>query len=338
MWHWYLAVSKLRFIYIFIVNALMLCVVLALGYVYYNLFLYKNNSEIVLYFPYGTTITEIASTMEDTNVLEDKRIFILAAKFAQWFHKPIISGEYRFEIDLHPYQALHKLTKGKRVLRKVTIPEGLTVKAAMEIINNTPGLTGEYKEQVRECNILPETYSYHYGDSIDSVVRAMKAAFQRVTDDVMAGNQSGLRDINEIITLASIVEKETRIDSERPRVAGVYLNRLKIDMPLQADPTVIYGMSDGLGVIDRPLTREDLKIDSPYNTYTRGGLPPTPIACPGKASILATANPERHEYLYFVADSLGGHIFAKTLEQHNQNNAARKAVAQELLNNNSKKT
>lgn len=335
---WYLAVSRLRFIYIFIVNAFMLCAVLGIGYIYYNLFLYKNNSEIVLYFPYGTTITEIASTMEESTVLEDKRIFIIAAKFAQWFHKPIISGEYKFEVGLHPYEALHKLTKGKRLLRKLTIPEGLTVRVAMEIVASTPGLVGEYKERVHECNILPETYSYYYGDTADSIVHAMKAAFNRVTEDVLAGNQSGLRDISEIITLASIVEKETRIDAERPIVAGVYLNRLRIGMPLQADPTVIYGMSDGVGVIDRPLTREDLKVDGPYNTYIRGGLPPTPIACPGKASILAVANPEKHEYLYFVADSLGGHIFAKTLDQHNQNNTARKVMAQELANNNAKRT
>ncbi len=323
--------SKLKFIQIFIVNIFVLCILCSLVYVYYNLFIYKNKSEITLYFPYGTGIAEIARIMERDNVIEDKRIFIIVAKFAQWLHKPMISGEYEFKVGIHTYEALRKLIAGKSVLRKITIPEGVTVRAVMEIIKKAPGLIGENKEAILECNILPETYSYHYGDNVDSIVRVMKQGFQRTVDEIASNDN--LMSINEIITLASIVEKETKINSERPIIAGVYLNRLKIGMPLQADPTVIYGMSDGLGVIDRPLTREDLKINNAYNTYINIGLPPTPIACPGRASILAVVNPTEHEYLYFVADSLGGHVFAKTLEQHNNNNMARKALAEQIINN-----
>jgi UPF0755 protein len=308
------------------------------GYFYYNLFLHKNSSEITLYFPYGTPVIEIAKQMKEAQVIGDEKTFIIAAKLAQINRKTLISGEYKFATGISPYVAMLKLIRGERVLRKLTIPEGLTVKATMKAINNAPGLLGEITEEVKECNILPETYLYYFGDNKDSIVRAMKSAFKKFTTETMSTNRSGLRDIDSVITLASIVEKETKVAEERPRIAGVYLNRLQVEMPLQADPTIIYGMSNGLGAIGRELTRDDLKINNPYNTYLQKGLPPTAIACPGKASILAVINPEKHDYLYFVADSSGGHVFAKSLSEHNKNNIARKARKQEFTNNSAKKT
>ncbi len=326
MRHWYLRVYKGRFKSILIINTLVLCIVISCVYIYYNLFIYKNNSEIILYFPYGTSVADIAEQMKEAKVIGDKNIFVLAGKLAQKNNKVLISGEYKFDAGISMYRVLLKMIHGERLARKLTVPEGLTVKAAMAIVDNAPGLVGGLKEEVHECNILPETYIYYFGDSKNSMVRSMKKAFENFMTDAMDSNQSGLNEMKEVVILASIVEKETRIDEERSKIAGVYLNRLQIGMPLQADPTVIYGMSDGLGVIGRSLTREDLKIDGPYNTYIRKGLTPTPIACPGKASILAVTKPERHDYLYFVANSLGGHIFAKSLEQHNKNNIARKTI------------
>ncbi len=299
---------------------------MGLGYLYYSLFIYKNKSEVTLYFPYGTPAKSVASTMQKAEVIDNSATFIMATYFAKLFKKHIISGEYLFEAGATPHQSLKKLIKGERVLRKLTIAEGLTVKTILELVSTAPGLMGEITESVRECNLLPETYSYHYGDKANSIVHEMKAAFKRVANEAMESNTSSLKTFEEVITLASIVEKETKLSEERPRVAGVYLNRLRIGMPLQADPTVIYGMSMGTGAIERPLTRADLKIDSPYNTYTRKGLPPTPIACPGASSIMATTHPENHEYLYFVSNATGGHSFSKNLEEHNKNNAARKAI------------
>ncbi len=299
---------------------------MGLGYLYYSLFIYKNKSEVTLYFPYGTSAKSVASTMQKADVIDNSSTFIMATQFAKLFKKHIISGEYLFEAGATPHQSLKKLIKGERVLRKLTIAEGLTVKTILELVSTAPGLMGEITESVRECNLLPETYSYHYGDKANSIVHEMKAAFQRVAKEAMENNTSSLKTFEEVVILASIVEKETKLSEERPRIAGVYLNRLRVGMPLQADPTVIYGMSTGSGTIEKPLTRADLKIDSPYNTYTRKGLPPTPIACPGALSIMATTHPENHEYLYFVANATGGHAFSKNLEEHNKNNAARKAI------------
>jgi UPF0755 protein len=313
-------------IFNFIINAILIFILLGLGYVYYSLFIYKNKSEVTLYFPYGTSAKAIASTMKKADVIDNSTTFVMATQFAKLFKKHIISGEYQFEAGATPHQSLKKLIKGERVLRKLTAVEGLTVKTILELVSNAPGLTGEITESVHECNLLPETYSYYYGDKANSVVHEMKAAFNKAAKEVMENNLSGLKTFEEVVVLASMVEKETRLSEERPKVAGVYLNRLKIGMPLQADPTVIYGMSAGTGTIERPLTRADLKVDSPYNTYIRKGLPPTAIACPGASSLMATAHPENHEYLYFVANAAGGHAFSKNLSEHNKNNAARKAV------------
>ncbi|MDP2194156.1 MAG: endolytic transglycosylase MltG, partial [Alphaproteobacteria bacterium] len=168
--------------------------------------------------------------------------------------------------------------------------------------------------------VLPETYAYVYGESRQKILDRMKLSMDRFLASVqeLVINHSYIQTPYELLTLASLVEKETGIASERPLIAGVFLNRLKLGMPLQCDPTVIYGITYG-DKLERALTRQDLKTDTPYNTYTRKGLPQGPIACPGRSAILAVLYPQVSNYLYFVASGTGGHRFAESLSEHNKN-------------------
>lgn len=317
--------SKTKSIAIFFLNITLIILISSVIYLSYSLFIYKVPVDKTLYFPAGTSTIRFASQLEADAVIHNKYAFTLAAKLLELRGSYLIGGEYNFSPGLNTYEVLTKITRGQRVIRKITIPEGVTIMVAIDIINNAPGLLGRIDEQLFECNILPETYYYYYGDTKDFLVKRMKATLSKLVSD-LESNSTVSVSTSDILTIASIVEKETRLDQEKPIVAGVYFNRLKIGMPLQADPTIIYKMSNGRGIIDRELTRADLKVDSDYNTYTRKTLPPASIACPGKASILASFSPAEHQYLYFVADERGGHIFAQTLPEHNKNNQMRKLL------------
>jgi UPF0755 protein len=172
-----------------------------------------------------------------------------------------------------------------------------------------------------EGTLLPETYSYQRGDSCNDLIGRMKAAMQHAIDELWPARTPGLpfADAQEAVILASIVEKETGLAAERPLVASVFVNRLVDGMPLQSDPTVIYAITQGRGKLDRQLLRSDWQIESPYNTYVARGLPPGPIANPGRAAIAAVLDPAKTDYLYFVANGTGGHAFAVTLDEHNRN-------------------
>jgi UPF0755 protein len=174
---------------------------------------------------------------------------------------------------------------------------------------------------VKEGGLLPETYFFSYGDSREGLVARMEQAMRDMLTGIWAKRSEGLsvRSRKEALVLASLIEKETGKPEERARISAVFHNRLKRGMRLQTDPTVVYAISGGDGPIDRPLTRGDLSITSPYNTYLKAGLPPGPIANPGVASLVAAVNPAPVEDLYFVADGNGGHLFARTLEEHNRN-------------------
>ena len=175
--------------------------------------------------------------------------------------------------------------------------------------------------------MLPETYLYMRGESREERIAMMQAAMEETLDALWRNRAKDLPEISkgEAVILASIVEKETAVDSERKRIAGVFWNRLKRGMRLQTDPTVIYAITEGKiqdegqGPLGRRLLKKDLDVESPYNTYKYPGLPPGPIANPGRASLEAVLNPEKNDFLYFVADGAGGHVFSKTLEEHNQN-------------------
>ncbi|MEC8165372.1 MAG: endolytic transglycosylase MltG, partial [Pseudomonadota bacterium] len=212
------------------------------------------------------------------------------------------------------------LMAGKTALRQVTIPEGLMVSEVVAILDVAPALEGTTPVPP-EGSILPETYSYQFGETRAEVLNRMSKAMQHLLADLWANRKPGLpfKDPIEAVILASIVERETGVAEERSRVAGVFVNRLRRGMRLQSDPTVAYAATNGKQPLGRPLTRKDLDAAHPYNTYWIKGLPPSPISNPGRAALAATLNPLETDELYFVADGTGGHAFAKTLAEHNRN-------------------
>lgn len=257
-------------------------------------------------------MTDIAEDLEKAGVIKSYHAFLLATKIMHFKGKNLIAGEYSFAPGDTAYSVLEKLIKGDRVIHKISIPEGLTVKQIAELINGTQGLEGDITPQLKDCDLMPDTYFYFYGDSKDSVISKMRSHYDKFFNKYEVNREY-------ITSLAAIVEKETSIEAERPKVAGVYVNRLAKGMLLQADPTVIYAVTNGYGSMNRPISLADLKYNSPFNTYVSLGLPPNPIACPGRASLLAALNPEKHDLLYFVADGTGGHIFSSSLKDHNKN-------------------
>jgi UPF0755 protein len=215
------------------------------------------------------------------------------------------------------------MKSGRSILYSLTVPEGLTVHQAFQRVAASEELEGEMpSEMPPEGSLAADTVRFTRGMQRVEVIEKLKSDQQRLVESIWARRSSDLPidDINEFVTLASIVEKETGRADERSRVASVFINRLERGMRLQSDPTIIYGIFGGEGKpADRPIYRSDIDTPTPYNTYTINGLPPGPIAIPGRASLEAVANPSRTEDLYFVADGTGGHVFAKTLDEHNQN-------------------
>jgi UPF0755 protein len=215
------------------------------------------------------------------------------------------------------------LISGKSIMYPLTVPEGLTVKQIFDRISADPILVGDMpKDFPPEGSLFTDTLHFTRGTSRTEIIDRMVASQKKLVDDIWAkrGPDLPVKDRNQFVTLASIVEKETGIASERPHVASVFVNRLNKNMRLQSDPTIIYGLFGGAGKpSDRPIFKSDIEKPTPYNTYVINGLPPTPIANPGKAALEAVANPLDTQDLYFVADGTGGHVFSKTLQEHNAN-------------------
>jgi UPF0755 protein len=231
------------------------------------------------------------------------------------------AGEYKFEARASLKAVIDAIVAGRIHYRRLTIAEGATVADVLAQIAATEGLRGDLPPSPAEGSLLPETYLYAYGETREDVVERMHNAMERTKTELWPGRKPDLpyRSLEEAVTLASLIEKETAIPAERALIAGVFVNRLRLGMRLQSDPTVIYGLSQGHGRIDRPLRLADLDHDSPWNTYRIAGLPPTPIANPGRASLKAALNPETTDYLYFVADGSGGHVFSAKLREHRRN-------------------
>tara|TARA_R110001592_G_scaffold141938_4_gene363887 strand:- start:3132 stop:4115 length:984 start_codon:yes stop_codon:yes gene_type:complete len=275
--------------------------------------------EIVL-IPPGSHIQAIATTLVERGIIRSDLLFRLAGRLGK-ADRALKSGEFRIPARASVTGVLQVLTRGETVARTFTIPEGLTVAEALEIVAKAEGLMGPLPAPPDEGRLLPETYHYAYYDTKIQAVRRMEQAMDAALTKAWAGRDEGLplNSPAEALVLASIVEKETGVASERARVAGVFLNRLRKGMKLQSDPTVIYGVTQGKVPLGRDLTRADLDAPTPWNTYAVTGLPPTPIANPGLAAIDAVLHPEATKDLYFVADGTGGHAFAKTLMEHNRN-------------------
>jgi UPF0755 protein len=236
--------------------------------------------------------------------------------------RPIKAGEYEIPPHISMRALVDLLQSGKVMQRRLTVPEGMTTAEVVELVRKTEALSGEITLDLKEGDLLPETYFYSRDDTRDGLLSRMKEAMDKALDEAWRKRAAGLPLANrrEALVLASMIEKETGVAAERAKVAAVFINRLRRRMKLESDPTVIYGLTRGKAPLNRELTRADLQSTSPYNTYMIVGLPPGPICNPGRASIVAATNPARGDRsLFFVADGQGGHAFAGNLLEHNRN-------------------
>lgn len=270
--------------------------------------------------PPRTGLRDMAELLRKEGVIDNPTLFVAGAVLMGATDK-LKAGEYIFEKGASMSDVLETIIEGKSIQHTVTIPEGLTTQQIIQRLNDAEVLSGPIQKIPAEGSLLPETYRVTRGTTREQLLQRMASAHKRLVDEIWARRAPDLpiSNINDFITLASIVEKETAVASERTRVAAVFYNRLQKKMRLQSDPTIIYGLVGGKGSLGRSLTRADVEQATPYNTYTITGLPPGPIANPGRASLEAVANPSRTKELYFVADGTGGHVFAETYEQHLKN-------------------
>jgi UPF0755 protein len=276
--------------------------------------------ERTVVIPRDSGLRTIAELLRRERIIDTPIVFVAGAILTRATSE-LKAGEYLFEARVSMRDVLETLVEGRAILHQVTIAEGLTSEQIVQRLMESDVLTGPLREIPREGTLLPESYKVTRGTPRQQLLARMAAAHTRVVQEVWERRAADLpiRTPEELITLASIVEKETGKADERTRVAAVFINRLMRKMRLQSDPTIIYGMAGGKGSIGRPLTREDVDRPTPYNTYVIDGLPPGPIANPGRASLEAVANPSRTRELYFVADGTGGHVFATNYDQHLKN-------------------
>jgi UPF0755 protein len=266
----------------------------------------------------GSGVRQIGRKLEKAGVIRWSGAFVLAARASGAAGK-LKAGEYQIASHASLARILDDIRAGRVVRHLITIPEGWTSAMALEAVNAAPELVGTAAEPA-EGSLLPDTYEVQRGDSRAEVLARMQKAQARLLAELWPKRQPGLplNTPREAVILASIVEKETGVAAERARVAAIFINRLRLGMPLQSDPTIIYGVSRG-----RPLGRgiraSELAAENPYNSYKAAGLPPTPIANPGRAALEAVLNPAKTDELYFVADGSGGHAFASTYEAHERN-------------------
>ncbi len=270
----------------------------------------------------GSSLARIADQLQDGGVINSEWLFRLGVQSYRVAGE-MKAGEYAFTPGMSMREVMDTLRSGKGIVYKITFPEGLTSFQIMQKLREDTTLTGDIPAEVPpEGALLPDTYPFQRGTTRLQVLEQMRRAQEKLVADTWAKRISGLplKTPEEMVTLASIVEKETGKADERPRVASVFINRLNKGMRLQSDPTILYGIFGGQGrPADRTILRSDIEKPTPYNTYQIDGLPPGPIANPGRAALEAVANPSRTKEFYFVADGTGGHVFAETLEEHNDN-------------------
>jgi UPF0755 protein len=285
----------------------------------------------VVNIPKGLGLREIADLLARENVIEQPWVFIggvlvLKAK------DELKYGEYKFTKQATLRETIETIVEGKVVQHAFTIPEGLTSEQIVARLAEVDFLSGNIREIPKEGTLLPETYSFPRYMTREQAIQRMQNAHRRVVQEVWDRRSPDLpvKTPEALVTLASIVEKETGRPDERSRVAAVFVNRLRQRIKLQADPTIIYGLVGGKGTLGRPIMRSEIEQPTPYNTYVIEGLPPGPIANPGRASLEAAANPARTKEIYFVADGTGAHAFAENLPQHQQNIAKLRQFEQQV--------
>lgn len=281
----------------------------------------------------GSSVSEISNKLLANGVIDNETVFLLWVR-AHGAQKSLKAGEYLFNPRMSMYEVMDTIRSGKGILHKVSVPEGFTVYQIFERLASNDVLEGELPETMpAEGSLMPDTYPFQRGTTRQEVLARMTKAQEEFVASVWERRIDGLPidTPEEMVTLASIVEKETGKADERPRVASVFINRLRLGMKLQSDPTIIYGIFGGKGKPSgRPIYRSDIDGETPYNTYFIPALPPGPIANPGRAALEAVANPSRTEDLFFVANGTGGHVFSKTLEEHNRNVARWRAIEKQL--------
>ncbi len=273
----------------------------------------------LLHVPSGQGVRGIARRLRDEGVVSNVWVFYAAVRTRRVAHR-LQAGEYRFPVAINMRDVIDLLVAGKTVVRKLTVPEGLSSAAVVKLIARTEGLVGVAATPA-EGSLLPDTYHFSYGDDTAGMIARMTAALDAAMAEMWPGRAPNLpfATPEEAVVLASMVEKETGLAAERPRIAAVFVNRLRKGMKLQSDPTVAYALTLGQRPLDRALTTVDLAFDSPFNTYVISGLQSMPIANPGRDSLRAVLNPMRSRELYFVADGTGGHVFARTFKEHKRN-------------------
>jgi UPF0755 protein len=284
---------------------------------------------VVVEIPRGARMAEAAARLSGAGALAERAVFGLiegetlfriGARYAG-AGDDLKAGEYRVPAGVSMSEALALITSGRSIQYPITVPEGLTSWEVVELLRAEQVLSGEIAEVPPEGSLAPDTYFVDRGADRAALVARMQAAQERILAEAWQARAEDLpiETPEEALILASIVEKEAAIAEERAVVASVFVNRLRRGMRLETDPTVVYGAIEGRGALDRPPTAPELRTPTPWNTYRIYGLPPTPIANPGRAAIEATLDPAETPYVFFVADGTGGHAFAETLAEHNRN-------------------
>lgn len=275
--------------------------------------------------PKGEGVIDIANRLEREGIVSDRRVFVAQYYAARLYgglsgeKSSIRAGEYEIKKQASMRQVLDTLVEGRAILQKFTVPEGLTSLQIVERLRADTNLTGDIAQVPPEGSILPDTYKFSRGLSRLDILERMQGEHQKLMAQIWEKRQPDLplQTLGQALVLASIIEKETGRGDERERVAAVFVNRLRKNMRLQSDPTIVYGLVGGQGPLGRSITRSDIDSKTPYNTYQIDGLPPGPICNPGRQAIEATLNPAKTNDLYFVADGSGGHVFTANLKDHN---------------------
>jgi UPF0755 protein len=277
---------------------------------------------------------DIADALQREGVINVNPWLFIGGVFALKASSDLKPGEYEFRKNASLRDVIATIVEGKVVQHAVTIPEGLTSEQIVARLTDNDIFAGSVREIPREGTLLPETYKFPRGTTRDQVIQRMQQTQKRVLAEIWERRNPDvpIKSPEQLVTLASVIEKETGKADERSRVAAVFVNRLRQKIKLQSDPTIIYGLVGGKGTLGRPIKRSEITQPSPYNTYVIDGLPPGPIANPGRASLEAAANPARTRDLFFVADGTGGHTFTETYDQHQKNVAKLRAIEKQIQN------